>query len=824
VDDDGLDAIIAIVRQHYDDHRVPVGEHVGIIAGQSFGEALGQATLRTFHYAGLKAKPPDDEFSSLLGIRKSPYYMAVALHPDIAFSREEVEKVVKGLKKARLGDSVSFDIGTDRYLAASLESDEDEWRVACREGLEMGHILCRSRPVRRLPDTTMTDELGFNEMRHLIGEMVTKWGDPRSDPENFPGLRSKMVLTLKVVDGEECLLLEAPHLGSRLVLDLIERCQDLEYCRGCLGPLSLMKFMSIGSPKQRDRAGDSIEAVSAEDYRERIGEASIEEARDVLKGSGLIANPLSESADFGSPDWVLGVRRKWKKEPSYYRWGVQRARGMPICPRCGLGWSIDQAIIHVAGASADYEVDALWESGEDLERDMVEIGGPWNLGLDLGGIGYGRREGFRTPSYAGGRPSRLVHRRSRGGSSDADLGTEVVFGPEQAGGMAYPGATRHGAATDYPVAYMHEGATINEAKEGEHYIVVIGRTGGGGGASPPVPACGELTRPPGRFKGVGTKMLKTKQRGAFVGYFALLDGDERFDFLRSTCDCPVQVFHTLGIEACRTVWLHNLYGTLSRGPEVFGTRKSVIAGENDMSFKHYLMIVDNSCRGVVPKHIRGGDSTVSGAAAAKGSISIPKNGGMEHYADVLGIAAGERQLEVLLYFAKTGVTDPLSSWRAQQIAGQVSKSVELTPKNSRYEVREQMGRMQEVKSEMVRIIEDINALTDEAEGLHLYGQFGHDNPTFFFGDELEKRQEIYEMLLAVPGVSDLQEQYAALIGEFEDLHGVFGIDEPKEVGLRKGVVEVEATPKLSPRGVPGEPVGGWAPGSWPLRFKGSRSR
>ena len=52
---ENLQSILDRIKEKYYKAEIPEGEAVGVIAAQSFGEPGTQLTLRTFHYAGVKA-------------------------------------------------------------------------------------------------------------------------------------------------------------------------------------------------------------------------------------------------------------------------------------------------------------------------------------------------------------------------------------------------------------------------------------------------------------------------------------------------------------------------------------------------------------------------------------------------------------------------------------------------------------------------------------------------------------------------------------------------------------------------------------------------
>ena len=204
----------------------------------------------------------------------------------------------------------------------------------------------------------------------------------------------------------------------------------------------------------------------------------------------------------------------------------------------------------------------------------------------------------------------------------------------------------------------------------------------------------------------------------FGGYFAAIDGDDRFDFLRSSCDDPRQVYHALGIEAARMVLLENMYHIVSNTDADIAEYGIASAGL-PVHIAHMALLADTLCNGTRISTILSGASIQGGkgVVARKGSLSRPKDGRLVHYSDVLTIASYETAHRVLFDACKMGLTDSLRTPKAEQLTGNLARGYLGTPHRERGEYLVLVDELIWLREDEARLMGELDSMAMEHYGV-----------------------------------------------------------------------------------------------------------
>ena len=201
--------------------------------------------------------------------------------------------------------------------------------------------------------------------------------------------------------------------------------------------------------------------------------------------------------------------------------------------------------------------------------------------------------------------------------------------------MVYPGYIgkdeQGDGISDYPLQHTGDGVMIATGAgggnfDGEYFLII---------APSSLERLGDRTS---GFIGQGGYLRAVKVFEREVGIM---------DFTRTTCNDVRQIENVLGIEAARTVLLHNLMESIND------------AGETHL--KHAMLLTDAMCAHNTILTAPAGRGSVAGLNSQMGNQTVVKSdGSFEHYGSVLA-QAYERQVEVLLKRSVQGMRDNLSS-------------------------------------------------------------------------------------------------------------------------------------------------------------------
>lgn len=698
--DDVLENIVeGLIEEHAKVAAVP-GERVGVIAAQSMGEPGTQMTLRTFHYAGVSSavNPLDRMIADQSGVRNI-YTMSLALGEESRFDKAKAEEMRKGLLRTKLGDvcEIYFEDEDDEELLSDfddedMEEDEKAKKIFNQSLALMEKATLENIIIKPLPEPPLEEQnLEERDNSYLTAEDIISslqnvifddfhgkaLGEPyKRDPITkmkiplLPGIRTNV----RVEETSEGFVrIRIPHFPFRYRTGLVYVLENLELCNSCLKPIQKMKFhyqhgvltetaredVDVDYLKMVDQWLESVEkgemtaaAIQAETSlvveEDEIGDF-VEESKEIEVGDNLsdedkllarllARGDIPEGFAYGSPDHVIGIRKFWSATPSKYQLELDRHSDFKCCRWCGLGWELSSATLREVG-----EIDFDYLLGDDVnigDKSMMADTGYSNLYSSLTKI------------------------------SDEPL--DDISGGTMYEGV-YPGSGREGSLTDYPVQTLSSGRGIGDGVDGEYYIYIVGvdkKNFVNATLTGPA-ARGIYANGPNNGKGFEGIEFTRGLRASFGGYLAFVDGDNRFDFLRSTCDCPRQVYHALGIEPARMVLMENMYHIITNDDANIAEYGIASAGL-EVHNSHMTLLSDTLCNGISvstilsASAIQGGKGVVS----KKGSRSVERpDGGFDNYSDILTIASYETAHRVLFDAVPMGVIDPIATVKAQGFTG-----------------------------------------------------------------------------------------------------------------------------------------------------------
>ena len=697
IDDKVLEKIVQGLNNSRKVNAAKAGERVGVIAAQSLGEPGTQMTLRTFHYAGVAStvNPLDKMISDQSGVR-TIYTMSLALGDDYRFDRVRAEGLLHGLYRTKLGDvcDIYFE---DEHLG--VEQTQDSIIITPRvqpvEGEEGFDPHFEYLDVEDIVDVlqTMLKVNWKGKLRKDPGKSTRFGGDV---VVYMPGLRGN----IRIERFDDSVRVSVPHFPPSYKLSLYHLLKKIQICNNCRSGIQYMKTMmqsgKASSQKVVEKRDDTeylslinqfVEAVEGgealnDEWKGAVLSSADEEVLGIedeifteLGGdpsfnaeewSAVMQGDIPDGLEYGSPDHVLGIRRFWTVTPASYTLELAAGTDYKCCPRCGLGWEISSASLRQVG---DIDLDYLLDEDKITSSDRTTVKeGYRNLYSELVRVSESPLDDLNVSiaSRKTWKPSLL------GETSELDKSVEVTVPGDVYEGV-YPGSGRLGSLTDYPVQAMSSGRGIGGGVEGEFFIYVVG-------SDLKNHTNGNLTNPPARSKfrdvvnngkGFDGISWKKRLRASFGGYFAAVDGDDRFDFLRSTCDDPRQVFHALGIEAARMVIMENMYHIITNNDADIAEYGIASAGL-EVHNAHMTLLADTLCKDATIATILSSSAIAGGKGVVgkKGSYSIERpDGSLENYGDILTIASYETANRVLFEAAPMGIIDPLGTVKAQQISG-----------------------------------------------------------------------------------------------------------------------------------------------------------
>tara|TARA_B100001094_G_scaffold21762_1_gene18387 strand:- start:12398 stop:14917 length:2520 start_codon:yes stop_codon:yes gene_type:complete len=674
IDDSVLEKIVDGLKEAYNKDRVVPGENVGVIAAHSISEPGTQMTMRTFHYAGVAntVNPLDAMIAEQSMVRRI-YTMGLALGEDIKLDREKAEKLRFGVMRTKLGDVcdidfIDYESQDDIVITMKKKSSEDsdeEWAA-------------------------LNSDNRFPSSDELVEAFQTVFffnyaGDRRSDPATrgmeMPGLRSNISVGK---NEDDSVFVRMPHFPARYRTSLLHLLHNLEICNNCSYPIQYMKTQHH-SEKTKVISRDDESVPSNEDYlamaknymdfvesgdigqigfvedlapknRESLADDAVAEDlfEKIVEASNDSEVENFEELSYGSPEWALGIRKLWTATPAHYTLELATQTDFKCCRRCGLGWQLASATLRQVG---DIDIDYLMSEDISITDKTKVKDGFTNLYSQLTKIADHPLDDVNYEIV------------SKGDSKGKQIPSDVYEG-------VYPGSGREGSLTDYPIQTMSSGRGIAGGVEGEYFLYVVGSDTRGSSDFVSSLLSGPAARsyfnsPIANGKGFSKDVWKDKQRASFAGYFALTDGDDRFDFMRSTCDDPRQVYHALGIEPARMVLLENLYH-IETNSDADIAEFGISSAGLGVHISHMSLLIDALCSGTTMTTIRSQSSIQGGQGivSRKGSISkqLP-DGSLVNYGEMLAIASYETANRVLMDASLMGVVDRIRSLKGVQIVG-----------------------------------------------------------------------------------------------------------------------------------------------------------
>ena len=188
--------------------------------------------------------------------------------------------------------------------------------------------------------------------------------------------------------------------------------------------------------------------------------------------------------------------------------------------------------------------------------------------------------------------------------------------------------------SDYPLQHTEDGSWIAEPQDGEYYIIAT------------ISNDERIGSRKSGYIGQGGWLRAVK---TFSGMYGILDFD------RTTCNDVRQVENVLGIEAARTVLFHNLMKTITD------------AGETHL--KHALLLSDAMCAHNSVKTAPAGRGSIVGMNSQMGNrTEVMSDGEILNYGSVLA-QAYERQVQVVLDRSIVGMIDDLRHPKSSAIVG-----------------------------------------------------------------------------------------------------------------------------------------------------------
>ncbi len=724
IDDKALQKIVEGIIKGRNKNRAKAGERVGVIAAQSLGEPGTQMTLRTFHYAGVAStvNPLDKMISDQSGVR-TIYTMSLALGDDYRFDRSRAEGLLHGLYRTRLGDVCDIYFEKENNFENAHRALFDSEDISSREqedkiisdllaSTPQDNIIIKPRIQPVEGEEGFDPHFEYLDVEDIVDVLQTmlkvNWkGDRRKDPGkstrfgeetvvHMPGLRGN----IRIERFDDSIRVSVPHFPPSYKLSLYHLLKRIQICNNCHSGIQYMKTMAqrgrASSEKVVEKREDVeyvslinqfVEAVEggealSDEWKGAVLSSADDEALNIedeifteLGGdpsfnaeewSAVIRGDIPDGLEYGSPDHVLGIRRFWTITPASYTLELSAGTDYKCCPRCGLGWDISSASLRQVG---DIDLDYLLDEEKITSSDRTTVKeGYRNLYSELVRVSESPLDD-RNVSIA----SRMTWKPTLLGETPEKESSVEVTVPGDVYEGVYPGSGRLGSLTDYPVQAMSSGRGIGGGVEGEFFIYVVG-------SDLKNHTNGNLTNPPARSKfrneinsgkGFAGITWRNKLRTSFGGYFSAVDGDDRFDFLRSTCDDPRQVFHALGIEAARMVIMENMYHIITNKDADIAEYGIASAGL-EVHNTHMTLLADSLCKDATIATILSSSAIAGGKGVVgkKGSYSIERpDGSLENYGDILTIASYETANKVLFQSAPMGVIDPIGTVKAEQITG-----------------------------------------------------------------------------------------------------------------------------------------------------------
>ena len=813
VSESQIEQILDSMQESIKKQRIDPMTPIGPIAATSISEPMYQGVMRTFHYAGVLTKK--DPFDLLnIEVGKTPNknaLIALALPPESRFDKSKADLIAKSLQRTVLSkycgvvknhvnlrqlvisdafaksqkklnefpDEDKYDLFekkislkegleetievagnpkpkyaalleehkkvSDLVLAARMEADSlDSFFIYLKTPSMLNPSLTKEELKAAMLDPNSSDydelvkpNLSQDNLEEIIDRLPKRSdGGFRTigDVDNPLHLIFKNADVRKQtieVDGEEIqgVVLTIPFLTRPLQEGLEKTLMRLEYCNGCKAPATTAKLVhKAGREKKVKVSDDSWDSGKPKtEYDSKLATSILEEA-------GLIGNPpLTDEQLEDFQDEAVGLVEIDMSTASRYDFELaELGRKLRYCSPsqkgCGMGWYNVTAAVVQFNFGLDYRDYNEFEEGLIKDYKREDLDSQIEIVQHIGEI------------------------EGEGGS---------IF-PKDIDFLTYPGVSRKGQNSDYPICFAHGGRIINDPILNEYYILVT-------------------------YKDVSDGRMNN-----FKGHLMTAANSDFIDFNRTSCSDAAQVEMVLGIEAARTQLAHNMFNAQGNGDTI-----AVAGNSSPVHFKHYLLLSDALCNGPVMSNARAGSASVSGLAATKGStvkkvLEENKETGEfqlvnRNFQSVLA-QAYERQTQVLLGAAPMGLIDDLSHPMSAQISGQPDRWGTLGPATEGRYASVPTKPLQELKNQLASAMLEMNDYAEERTG-HTWIGDTQSIMVNLDGGGQSNRPEIQQILdlqwktrrdelLADPDFVNLVEQWGDSLQEFYDLLEGYKLSEP----------------------------------------------
>ncbi len=676
VSDEQLMLMIEGLYEMQINDKIDPGTSVGMIAAHSISEPITQSIMRTFHYAGILTKAsPLVALNADVSMSGPPYMrLAIALKPPYNQDYELARSFAYRLGRQKLGafveiipDHPAYREGNmieekqrlqdkmDNYSKPKYKKYTDAEFKKKKQSLEKIGIILTDKFSNEYTDEyqKLVDKKGKMYKQHVSamleagsknsvlfylkeGSGIThgdlercidrqfKEGDGSfrtfGKPEDPLHLifKNAKINSIKIeIEGKvrEAVSLHFPGLPHRLFLNLVETIREAELCNNCNHPVTIPKMVAQNNKTKEEIIIEDSEwdtSAPIDSYYNKVAET--------LKMAGIKSNPPSEadstglivisSEEFGVPGKGITFHTADKKEHKR-------------CPNCNHGWI---NLYH----------DGFGEG--KVKKDIVVGPRVKEFDDEDGNKRYTAPENYDSFALM---DSDVFTRDEAPSAIFVDRAIQKVN--KEGKPMVYPGYIgkdeQGDGISDYPLQHTGDGVMIATGAgggnfDGEYFLII---------APSSLERLGDRTS---GFIGQGGYLRAVKAFEREVGIM---------DFTRTTCNDVRQVENVLGIEAARTVLLHNLMESIND------------AGETHL--KHAMLLTDAMCAHNTILTAPAGRGSVAGLNSQMGNQTVVKSdGSFEHYGSVLA-QAYERQVEVLLKRSVQGMRDNLAHPKSAATVG-----------------------------------------------------------------------------------------------------------------------------------------------------------
>jgi hypothetical protein len=719
VTDAQIEQMIQDLYEHMQTGRIDVGTSVGIIAAHSISEPITQATLRTFHYAGILTQvSPLAALDTDVGLKHpESITLAIALKPPYNKDFNQAQQLLHSLGRTRLGTYVEV---TEDTRDLRLQKFEDNI-----ERIEMSLQEFEAWPIeKQLNDLSMQLDGRKQSLNLLMGksdnasnqyinydekELIDLPGQIASAQQHIAGLEENIASLRQEIVKRDA----AKYDGDDYTLQYKALNQEYidarkEYATQCMLVYEDNSFIAYLKENSTMQPGDLWRCINRQ-FKEGDGS---------YRTFGNPDDPLHlifKNSKVESVDVVVNGKKRGAVHVSFpglpkglFSEFVAEMNNIEVCNNCGHPTTLAKMVRKNAKKTSVLIEEPEWDTKtpidsyydkvlESLKETGIKPNPPTEDGDSTGLIEVDTSEFDGISFHAQDVAESKRCKNCDHGWIHFDVGNQpdsvrsVMLGPamrdEKSGSygpareveynvisslQAEPFDNHHGRKgaifQDRPVigtgqAFRYPGVGFNPGMS----TVGMGQSDyplqhGSEGLWIADPQDNEffIIALIDTSERLGTRTSGFIGNGGYLGAvktFSQLHG--KLDFERTTCDDVRQVENVLGIEAARSVLFHNLLSTINN------------AGETHL--KHALLLAD-----AMTAH-----NTILGAPAGRGSVAgmnsqmgnrseVYSDGTIENYGAVLA-QAYERQVQVVLQRAVQGLTDDLEHPKSAQIAAVTHK-------------------------------------------------------------------------------------------------------------------------------------------------------